>query len=137
MMSLPARVPAGAAATLQPLYRPVGLMVLVSLGPGRRRSRRRAVLLMASSVGTARTLRRIRALAAIHAPIAIRVAAAICVLAMLGMASLRGLTMGSGAIAGLLRRGSSRSRHLVALMRRSGLRPCRDGKGEGCRSSNE
>ena len=103
---------------------------------------------MASSVGTARTLRCVRALAAVHAPIAIRVTAAIRVLAMVGMASLGGLTLGGGVlrmvsmlrhgpIADLLRRGIRRNRHLVALMRRSGLRPCRYGKGNGCRSSNE
>ena len=67
---------------------------------------------------------------------------------MVGMTSLGGLTMGGGvlrmvsmlrrsAVAGLLRRGIGRSRHLVVLMRRSGLRPCRYGKGKGCRSSNE
>ena len=124
-------------------------MFLMSLRLGRRRLLcRGTILLMGSSAGTARTLRSVSTLAAVHAAIAVGIAAAIGVLPMIGLASLGGLTMGGGvlrmvsmlrrgAIAGLLRRDIGRSRHLVALMRRGGLRPCRDGKGEGCSSSND
>lgn len=66
---------------------------------------------------------------------------------MVGGASLRSLAVGdmlgiirrpgTGARPAMLRSGSSLSRHLMALMRRGGLGPRRNGKGEGCRSSNE
>lgn len=114
-------------------------MVPIGLGLGRRR------LLMATSAGAARTLCRIRALATVHP--AIGVAATIGVPAMVGGASRRSLAvgdmpgtirrLGTGARPAMLRSGGSLSRHLVALMRRSGLGPGRNGEGEGCRSSNE